>query len=56
MSTDPSPLNSPSPLNRGALAAAVRSGTPTLGTFIGTASPLAAEVCAAAEQLINVRR
>jgi 4-hydroxy-2-oxoheptanedioate aldolase len=42
MSTDPSPLN------RGALAAAVRSGTPTLGTFIGTASPLAAEVCAAA--------
>ena len=36
------------PLNHGALAAAVRSGTPTLGTFIGTASPLAAEVCAAA--------
>ena len=36
------------PLNRGALAAAVRSGTPTLGTFIGTASPMAAEVCAAA--------
>jgi hypothetical protein len=32
------------PLNRGALAAAVRSGTPTLGTFIGTASPLAAAV------------
>jgi 2-dehydro-3-deoxyglucarate aldolase/4-hydroxy-2-oxoheptanedioate aldolase len=39
---------SPSPLNHGALAAAVRSGVPTLGTFIGTASPLAAEVCAAA--------
>jgi 4-hydroxy-2-oxoheptanedioate aldolase len=38
----------PGPLNRGALAAAVRSGTPTLGTFIGTASPLAAEICAAA--------
>jgi len=37
-----------SPLNHGALAAAVRSGTPTLGTFIGTASPIAAEVCAAA--------
>ena len=41
------PLN-PSPLNHGALATAVRSGTPTLGTFIGTASPIAAEVCAAA--------
>jgi len=37
-----------SPLNRGALAAAVRSGTPALGTFIGSASPVAAEVCAAA--------
>jgi 4-hydroxy-2-oxoheptanedioate aldolase len=37
-----------SPLNHGALATAVRSGTPTLGTFIGTASPLVAEVCAAA--------
>ena len=37
-----------SPLNHGALAAAVRSGTPTLGTFIGSASPMAAEVCAAA--------
>ena len=36
------------PLNGGALAAAVRSGTPTLGTFIGSASPIAAEVCAAA--------
>ena len=36
------------PLNYGALAAAVRSGTPTLGTFIGSASPIAAEVCAAA--------
>ena len=39
---------SASPLNQGALAAAVRAGTPTLGTFIGSASPLAAEVCAAA--------
>ncbi len=37
-----------SPLNHGALAAAVRSGTATLGTFVGMASPLAAEVCAAA--------
>ena len=37
-----------SPLNHGALAAAVRSGTPTLGTFIGSASPVTAEVCAAA--------
>ena len=36
------------PLNHGALAAAVRAGTPTLGTFIGGASPVAAEVCAAA--------
>ncbi|MGH3174523.1 MAG: aldolase/citrate lyase family protein, partial [Streptosporangiaceae bacterium] len=36
------------PLNCGALAAAVRGGTPTLGTFIGSASPVAAEVCAAA--------
>jgi 4-hydroxy-2-oxoheptanedioate aldolase len=41
-------LPDPGPLNHGALAAAVRSGVPTLGTFIGTASPLAAEVCAAA--------
>jgi 2-keto-3-deoxy-L-rhamnonate aldolase RhmA len=39
---------SASPLNGGALAGAVRSGTPTLGTFIGSASPVAAEVCAAA--------
>jgi 4-hydroxy-2-oxoheptanedioate aldolase len=38
----------PSPLNQGALAAAVRSAAPTLGTFIGAASPVAAEVCAAA--------
>ena len=44
------PLSPPgsTPLNGGALAAAVRSGTPTLGTFIGSASPQAAEVCAAA--------
>lgn len=35
------------PLNHGKLAGAVRSGTTTLGTFVGTASALAAEVCAA---------
>jgi 4-hydroxy-2-oxoheptanedioate aldolase len=44
---DPGPRNY-GPLNHGALAATVRSGVPTLGTFIGAASPLAAEVCAAA--------
>ena len=47
MSAGP-PNRSLSPLDRGALAAAVRSGTATLGTFIGSASPVAAEVCAAA--------
>ena len=36
------------PLNHGALAASVRAGMPLLGTFIGGASPVAAEVCAAA--------
>jgi 4-hydroxy-2-oxoheptanedioate aldolase len=44
----PSAAPAPGPHNHGALAATVRSGIPTLGTFIGTASPLAAEVCAAA--------
>jgi hypothetical protein len=34
------------PLNHGALAAAVRAGTPLLGTFIGGASPVAAAVTA----------
>src|SRR5215470_1048657 len=48
MDTELSTPNSLGPLNHGALAAAVRSGTPTLGTFIGSASPMAAEVCAAA--------
>ena len=38
----------PSPLNGGTLAGAVRAGTATLGTFIGTASATTAEVCAAA--------
>jgi 4-hydroxy-2-oxoheptanedioate aldolase len=36
------------PLNQGALACAVRGGEPSLGTFIGMASPVSAEVCAAA--------
>ena len=36
------------PLNNGALARAVRSGDTTLGTFLGTASAITAEVCAAA--------
>jgi 2-keto-3-deoxy-L-rhamnonate aldolase RhmA len=40
-----------SPLKHGALAAAVRAGTSTLGTFIGMASPVAAEVCATAARL-----
>ncbi len=38
----------PSPLNHGALARAVRGGELTVGTFLGTASALTAEVCAAA--------
>ncbi|GAA2166004.1 2,4-dihydroxyhept-2-enedioate aldolase [Humibacillus xanthopallidus] len=38
----------PSPLNDGALARAVRTGDATLGTFLGTASAVTAEVCAAA--------
>ena len=37
-----------SPLDHGRLRARVRSGEPTLGTFLGTASPVTAEVCAAA--------
>ena len=50
MSTGPLKSVSPGagPLDHGALAAVVRSGVPTLGTFIGAASPVAAEVCAAA--------
>jgi 2-dehydro-3-deoxyglucarate aldolase/4-hydroxy-2-oxoheptanedioate aldolase len=38
---------SPGPLNGGALARAVRGGETTLGTFLGTASAITAEVCAA---------
>lgn len=36
------------PLNGGVLARAVRAGERTLGTFVGTASAVTAEVCAAA--------
>lgn len=36
------------PLNHGALARAVRNGQATVGTFLGTASAVTAEVCAAA--------
>src|SRR3954470_19583563 len=36
------------PLDRGRLRARVAAGDVTLGTFIGTASPVTAEVCAAA--------
>jgi len=35
------------PLNGGVLADAVRDGQPSLGTFIGMATPVSAEVCAA---------
>lgn len=38
----------PSPLDNGALARAVRGGEATVGTFLGTASAVTAEVCAAA--------
>jgi 4-hydroxy-2-oxoheptanedioate aldolase len=37
---------SPTPLNGGALADAVRGGRHSLGTFIGMATPVSAEVCA----------
>ena len=37
-----------SPLNNGALSRAVRNGATTLGTFLGTASAVTAEACAAA--------
>ena len=38
---------SPTPLNRGDLADTVRAGQYSLGTFIGMATPVSAEVCAA---------
>ena len=37
-----------SPLDAGRLRRRVTTGEPTLGTFLGTASPVVAEVCAAA--------
>lgn len=36
------------PLDEGALRRRVTAGEPTVGTFVGTASPVTAEVCAAA--------
>jgi 4-hydroxy-2-oxoheptanedioate aldolase len=36
------------PLDGGQLRSRIRRGDPTIGTFIGTASPITAEVCAAA--------
>ena len=38
----------PGPLNGGELRAQLAAGQATLGTFLGTASPITAEVCAAA--------
>jgi 4-hydroxy-2-oxoheptanedioate aldolase len=38
----------PSPLDRGRLRARLAAGRPTLGTFVGAASPVTAEACAAA--------
>jgi 4-hydroxy-2-oxoheptanedioate aldolase len=38
----------PSPLDGGRLRRRVAAGEPTVGTFLGTASPVVAEVCAAA--------
>ena len=37
-----------SPLNRGRLRSSLAAGQPTVGTFVGAASPVTAEVCAAA--------
>jgi len=37
-----------SPLNRGRLRSSLATGKPTVGTFVGAASPVTAEVCAAA--------
>jgi 2-dehydro-3-deoxyglucarate aldolase/4-hydroxy-2-oxoheptanedioate aldolase len=41
-------LAGPSPLDRGRLRARLAAGEPTLGTFVGAASPVTAEACAAA--------
>jgi 2-dehydro-3-deoxyglucarate aldolase/4-hydroxy-2-oxoheptanedioate aldolase len=48
MSSRASGPAAPTPLDGGALAEAVRDGQPTLGTFLGMATPISAEVCAAA--------
>jgi 2-keto-3-deoxy-L-rhamnonate aldolase RhmA len=41
----------PSPLDRGRLRARLAAGQATVGTFVGAASPVTAEACAAAERL-----
>lgn len=41
-------MTGPSPLDQGRLRRRVAAGEPTLGTFVGTASPIIGEVCAAA--------
>ena len=38
----------PSPLDRGRLRARLADGQATVGTFVGAASPVTAEACAAA--------
>jgi 4-hydroxy-2-oxoheptanedioate aldolase len=45
--TDTTPAG-PSPLDRGRLRARLAAGEPTLGTFVGAASAVTAEACAAA--------
>jgi 2-dehydro-3-deoxyglucarate aldolase/4-hydroxy-2-oxoheptanedioate aldolase len=42
------PAGGPSPLDRGRLRARLAAGQATLGTFVGAASPVTAEACAAA--------
>ena len=46
--TDTSVPAGPSPLDRGRLRARLAAGEATLGTFLGAASPICAEACAAA--------
>jgi 2-dehydro-3-deoxyglucarate aldolase/4-hydroxy-2-oxoheptanedioate aldolase len=41
-------LAAPSPLDRGRLRRRLAAGEPTVGTFVGAASPVTAEACAAA--------
>ena len=48
MSALTSAARAASRLDRGRLRARLAAGEPTVGTFVGTASPVAAEVCAAA--------